>query len=324
MEGSGTIQPRFEDLVRVVPSESGMVCRVMAERLQEVQAGEPLFEYIPEGKFSVLSYSRMTTPGGAEPEPEPLSDWYQKAERKRIARIEAANRWSARVLSQVKNARKWESDLAQRLTMAVPREEDLLLVQAQRDENIRLGRGNANQVYIFDETLGESAPTEQGIPLVSPATGTLFTLWVQPLTQIFGSPAATLPKPLSDDSPSMALHVAGSYPVGEIMPAGAPLEVLALIVISPRFRKMCGGWQVSLTSEGENLAFPPGVTKVEIGSVSINPDDARLVMPELSITQESVFARLSLSENNPGMLGTTVRVIIVSPWRPRVWFWLGQ
>jgi hypothetical protein len=92
LEGSGTIQPRFEDLVPITPTESGMVCRVVAERFHEVRAGEPLFEYVPAGKFSVLFHSTMTQPGGSAQEPEPLPDWYQKAERERIARIEAANR----------------------------------------------------------------------------------------------------------------------------------------------------------------------------------------------------------------------------------------
>jgi hypothetical protein len=32
---------------------------------------------------------------------------------------------------------------------------------------------------------------------------------------------------------------------------------------------------------------------------------------------------LTVSGNNPGKIGTVVRVRLVSPHRPRAWFWLG-
>jgi hypothetical protein len=324
LDGSGTIQPRFESLVRITPTESGMVCRVLAERFQKVRAGEPLFEYIPAGKFSVLSYVRMTPPGGVELEPEPLPDWYKKVERERIDRIEAANRWSGRVLSQGTNAHKWESDLASRLAMAVPREADLVREQAQQRENVRLGRENSNKVYTFDETIGESVPTEQGIPLASPITGTLFSFWVQPQTQIFGSPSEALPIPQAGSPPMTALYAATSSPVGEIIPSGTPLEVLALIPVPPHSLHMLEGWEASLLNEGRVAPFPAAVTKFEIGRVSINPADARLVLPELPAGQESVFVRLSLEENSQEKIGTAVQVRLVSPSRPRAWFWLKK
>jgi hypothetical protein len=321
LEGSGTVQPRFEDLVSITPVESGMVCRVMKTPPQEVQAGEPLFEYVPSGKFSVVSYVRMTPPGGGEQEPEPLPDWYQKAERERIARIDAANRWSGRVVTQSKIARKWERDLSSRLTVAVPREADLMREQLQQRENKRLGRENANKVYTFNETLGESMPTEQGIPMASPVTGTLFSLWVQPQTQIFGSPS-TLPTPQPGSPPRAALHVSASSPVGEIIPPGTPLEVLALVPVPPHSLQMLEGWQAILTKEGQAAPFPAAVTKLEIGRVSISPADARLILPEVSTGQESVFVRVSLVENRSETIGTSVKVRLVPPSRPRVWFWL--
>jgi hypothetical protein len=289
-----------------------------------VQAGQPLFEYIPAGKFSVLSYSRMIPPGGGEPSPEPLPDWYQKVERERIARIEAANRWSARVLSQVKYARIWESDLAQRLTRNVPLEADWVRDQTLQRENVRLGHENANKVYTFNETMGQSVPTEQGIPIASPITGTLITLWVQPLTQIFGAPAATLPAPLPGEPPKMALHVASSYPVGEIMPPGTPLEVLALVPVPPRALPRIEGWQASLWRDGQSISLPSESTMVEAGSVSINPTDARLITPELSASEESIFVRLNLPANQPETIGRQVRLRLVSPSRPRAWFWLRR
>jgi hypothetical protein len=322
LEGSGTVQPRFENLVRIIPAGSGMVCRVMVERFQEVRAGESLFEYIPEGKFSVLSYVRMTLPGGVAQEPEPLPDWYQKVERERIDRIEAANRWSGRVLSQAKNACKWESDLASRLTIVVPREADLVRVQAQQRENVRLGRENANKVYTFNETIGESVPAEHGIPLASPITGKLFSLWVQPQTQILGSPTATLPTPQPNSPPMTALHASTSAPVGEIIPPGTPLEVLALVPVPTHSLQLLEDWQASLIIEGQVALFPDAVTKTEIGRVPINPADARLVLPEVPAILESVFVRLSLAENGSEKIGTVVKVRLVSPSRPRAWFWL--
>jgi hypothetical protein len=323
LEGYGIVQPRLEDLVRVIPFESGMVCRVMGERLQEVSAGEPLFEYVPEGKFSVLSYSRMTLPGGGEPEPETLSSWYQKVERERIARIEAVNRWSARALSPAPSARKWESDLVQRLAMAVPREADLALAQAQNDENIRLGRENANKVYTFDEAIGESAPTERGIPFASPVTGLIFSIWIRPRMQIFGAPITPLPTVVPGGPPITALSTGVSSPVAEIMPQGTPLEVMALVAIPSSFRHGGEGWQASLFSEKESRAVFAGETRVEFGRVTINPVDARLVLPELLVTRESVFIRLSLLGKIPAAIGTTVRVRLISPVRPRAWTWLG-
>jgi len=324
LEGTGTIQPRFEHLVQVIPGESGMVCRVMAERLGKVQAGEPLFEYIPAGKFSVLTQASMIPPGGAVPEPNLPPAGYQKVERDRIARIEAANRWSSRVLSRGNEAPKWEHDLAQRLTMTVPRESDLMLAQAQQIENTRLGRENANKVYTFNAAIGEIVATEQGIPLASPTTGTVYSLWVQARMQIFGAPAVTLPTPIPGGPPMIALHASGSSPVAEIMPPGTPLEVLALVPAPPRSLHRQEGWQAGLASEGTGVAVPAGVTKVEIGRVSLDPADAGRIVPELAAGQESVFVRVSLLDNDQELMGTTVRVRLVSPPRPRVWFWLGE
>jgi hypothetical protein len=294
----------------------------MVKRLQQVRSGEPLFEYIPAGKFSVLAYTRMTPPGNVSPEPDLLPAWYQKVESYRIARIESANRWSSWVQAQGNKALKWEYDLAQRLTMTVPREADLVREQAQQIENIRLGHENANKVYTFNETIGESVPTEKGIPLASPATGTLYSLWVQPRMQIFGAPTPALPVPTPGAQPMIALHAGGSSPVGEIIPPGTPHEVLALIPVPPRSLHWQERWQASLTRDGQSTSLPPESTKVEIGRVSINPTDARLIMPELSASEESVFVRVSLPANDPGKIGSVVRLKLISPPRPRAWFWL--
>jgi hypothetical protein len=324
LEGRGTVQPRFENLVRVSPEESGMVCRVMAEPLQEVRAGESLLEYVPAGKFSVLAYARMTPPGGAAPEPEPLPVWYEKVKSERIARTEAANRWSSQVRSQGNKALRWEHDLAQRLSMLVSREGDLTEAQAQQRENIRLGRENANKVYVFDEVRGEMVATERGIPLLSPATGILYSLWVQPKMQTFASLHDPLPVPVPGGPVMTALSVGTSPPVAEIIPPGTPLEVLALLSVPPRSLQKHEGWQVRLTGGGQGIAAPAPVTRVEIGRVPLNPADAGLLVPELSSGQAGVFSRISLPENNLQKIGTAVQVRLVSPLRPRAWFWLAE
>ncbi len=106
------------------------------------------------------------------------------------------------------------------------------------------------------------------------------------------------------------------------MPPGTPLEVLALIPVPPR--SLCGleGWKSSLVSEVTGVAISPGATGIEIGRVSIIPADAGLIVPELSSAQECVFTRLSLSESDREMIGTKIRVKLISPPRPRAWFWL--
>jgi hypothetical protein len=208
--------------------------------------------------------------------------------------------------------------------MAVPREADLLREQAQQRENILLGRENANKVYTYNETIGESVPTEQGIPLTSPISGSLYSLWVQPLTQIFGSPAASLPVPPPGSPPRAVLHASASFPVGEIMPPATPLEVLALVPVPPRSLHKLEEWQASLFVQGQVASSPAAVTKTEIGLVSISPADARLVVPDVPADRESVFVRLGLAQGTPEKTGTSVKVRLVSPSRPRAWFWFDN
>ncbi len=324
LEGFGTVQPRFENLVSVTPRESGMVCRMRVERFQEVREGELLFEYIPEGKFSVLAYTRMTPPGGGAEESEQIPGWYRKAEDERSARIAAANRWSSQLIKEVKSAQRWESDLARRLAITVPREADLELAKAGQKYNLQRGRENANKVYSFNEAIGEMVPTEQGLPLASPVSGLLYSLWVQPQMQIFGSSAAATPSPEPGSPPMSVLHAGGSSPVAEIMPPGTPLEVMALLQVPPRAVQGGAGWQASLVEKGESVNLPAGVTKIDFGSVALDPADARLLMPALITAQKSIFVRVSLPQEYQGKPGRAVRLRMVSPLRPRIWLWFAK
>ena len=71
VEGVGTIEPLFEDLVLITSDFSGIVTRMRVGLRQDVDRGEPLFEYLPEGQWAVQSRGGMTRPSGSPPEPAP-------------------------------------------------------------------------------------------------------------------------------------------------------------------------------------------------------------------------------------------------------------
>jgi hypothetical protein len=47
-----------------------------------------------------------------------------------------------------------------------------------------------------------------------------------------------------------------------------------------------------------------------------------LIMPELSVSEDSVFVRVSLPANESEKIDDMVRFMLVSPLRPRAWVWL--
>lgn len=49
LEGVGTIEPLFEDLVLITPNESGIVTRMHVSLHQDVTRDAPLFEYPTDG-----------------------------------------------------------------------------------------------------------------------------------------------------------------------------------------------------------------------------------------------------------------------------------
>lgn len=317
IEGIGIIQPVFEQLVKVIPPESGVVCRVSSARLNKVRTGDVLLEYIPVNKASFLAYSTMTPPGGIS-QPEALPEWYTELEEKRKVRIDAANRWQGLVFKQ--HPKPWERELASRFVRLAVNEGDLERIIAQQRENTRLGREAANQVHVRDETLGRSVPAERGIPLLSPADGILYSFWVQPAMQITGAMRSGLP-PAPPDGPPVRMLGAGTAgtPIAEILPPGASGEVLALIPVVPGPLGSVNGWQGVLEGAG---AASMEATTIESGSVPIGPDDAKLLVPGIAGGQESVFVRLRLKEEVLPLLDRTVRIRLVSPSHPRAWYWL--
>lgn len=315
LEGPGVVRPRFERLVLVVPRESGVVCRACAHRMDSLRAGDLLFEYVPMAKAGFRSQYA--------PDEQP-SQWSVEADRERAARIEAAQRWSARVLRAGPEAPRWEHDLAARLGMVAGCEADLARRIAQRRENDRLGREEANAVYVVDERLGEFAAATRGVPLASPAPGVLYSLWVEPGMQFNGRPEPDLPTPPPGSPPVVALAAGGAPPVAEIMPFDAPGEIVALVPIPPQRLSGADGWRANVSGAGFGKDAAGRITAIAIGQVPIASAEAKLATPELPTERAGVFARMELADVSPSELDTPVRVRLTSPPRARVWLWFEQ
>ena len=317
LEGNGIIQPVFEQLVQIIPPESGVVCRVTSSQLSNVRAGDILLEYIPASKASFLSYASMTSPGGIN-QPEALPEWYIELDQRRKTRIEAANHWQGLMFNQ--HPKPWERELARRFVLLAVNEGDLERNRAQQQENVRLGREAANKVYVHDDSLGQIVPVEQGIPLSSPADGILYSFWARPVMHITGPMHSALPV-MPPGSPAMRAIASGTAgtPVAEILPPGVPSEVLALVPVDPSLRWLTNGRESVFTAI---VTDSMGIRGIEFGSVPISPDDARLLVPGFASAQDAVFVRLRLAEGDLADWDRKVSVRLISPRYPRAWYWL--
>jgi hypothetical protein len=303
VEGVGTIEPVFEDLILITSHFSGIVTRMRVELLQEVAAGAPLFEYIPEGQWSVTAYGGMSRPSGSPPVPPALEPEWRRAERQRhAARRDAIRRWSKRLMSPAQRALTWEHVLQQRLNAKVDRETDVAMEAAQAAENVRRGRQDANLPNVFDRGIGMWRATEDGEPFPSAVGGLVYSLWVRQRSQF--SPAAAL---------------------GEIWRSETPLEVFGLVPIPPAPLRDLAGWRASLTAPGERTPEPLPVGAIVFGRIPIDAGDAQAIFPGLPITRDSVFVRLTLAEPPAReRLGAPLIITLTSPARPRVWHWLAR
>jgi hypothetical protein len=301
IDGVGTIEPLFEDLVLITPDESGIVTRMRVSLHQDVARGEPLFEYLTDG-WAVKAYGGMSKPSGSSPEPPPLvPEWYQEMSRRRVARANALRHWTGRVHSRSHRPLAWEHLLAQRLNSKISQEDNLTMVEAQAAENVRLGRQDANVVQVFDRGVGMYRDTEDGRPFSSAVAGRVHSLWI-----------------------TRRLQFNGPSPLGEIMRPETPHEVFGLIPIPPAALRELSGWRATLTPPGERTPIPLAVTTIEIGRVPIDVADATLIVPNLPVTRESVFVRLRLAEAvSPERLGAPLLITLTSPPRPRLWLWLS-
>ena len=303
VEGVGTIEPVFEDLILITTHFSGIVTRMRVELLQEVAAGAPLFEYIPEGQWAVTAYGGMSRPSGSPPEPPPAEPEWRRAEKQRhAARTDAMRRWTKRLLSPAQRGLTWEHLLQQRLNAKVDREDEVAMETAQAAENVRRGRQDANLVNVFDRGGGMWRATEDGQPYPSAVGGLVYSLWVRQRSQF--SPAAAL---------------------GEIWRPEIPLEVFGLVPIPPAPLRDLPGWRASLAAPGERTPEPLPVSAIEFGRIPIDAGDAKAIFPSLPITRDSVFVRLTLARAPAReRLGAPLIITLTSPARPRVWLWLAR
>ena len=203
VEGVGTIEPLFEDLILITTDVSGMVTRLRVGLHQDVEQGTPLFEYVPDGQWSVLGPVTMSRPSGSPPEPSPTEpEWYREGNRRRVARAEALRGWTKRLYAPAPRPLAWERLLEQRLGAKVHREDDVAMAEARAAENVRLGHPEFNLVHVFDRGAGMSRETDEGEPVPSAVAGRVYSLWITQRSQF-----------------------SGAGPLGEIMRRETPLEV---------------------------------------------------------------------------------------------------
>jgi hypothetical protein len=304
-QGAGFVQPVFEEVVRVTPTADAMIAAVYVTRGQRVGEGDALLGFVPWPDWAVHGRSQMTLPGGKSP-PEPAPpDWHREANARRLARVEAAQRWqrrlytTTRVASSPKPA-KWEFELASRLALTASLEGDVTLKELWAAERTRLGWDEDNKVYAFDQAAGMYRPVEHGQPYPSPATGIVVSLWATPLLQI-----------------------SSLYPVAEIMRDSTPIEVLGLI---PAGSSVDVDPQASLRRL-EPVGFAPGppsaLSTVAVGRFPLEEDEVRELVPELAMRGRSTFVRLRLiGPVPPAALGRVLHFELVNRRLPRIWIWL--
>lgn len=302
VEGVGTIEPMFEDLILITPDVSGMVTRLRVGLHQGVDRGASLFEYVPDGRWAVLGPATMSRPSGSPAEPPPAEpEWYREGNQRRLVRAEALRGWTKRLYSPAPRPLAWERLLEQRLSAKVHREDDVAMGEARAAENVRLGRQELNLVQVFDRGAGMFRGTEEGEPFPSAVAGLVYSLWITQRSQF--SAAAAL---------------------GEIMRPQTPLEVFGLVPIPPAALRELPGWRASLAAPGERTPVPLVVTAIEFGHVPIDAGDAKIIFPNLAVTRDSVFVRLRLDPAPArDRLGAPLLITLTSPARPRVWRWLS-
>jgi hypothetical protein len=304
VEGVGTVEPMFEDLILITTDVSGIVARMRVSLHQDVDLGTPLFEYIPDGQWAVQARGRMSPPSGSPPEPEPATpEWYRAGNERRVARADALRRWTKRLYdSAAYRPFAWERLLEQRLSAKVYREDEVAMEEARAAENVRLGHQDSNLVQVFDRGAGMYRSTEDGEPFPSAVAGLVYSLWIRQRSQFSGRGA-----------------------LGEIWRPETPLEVFGLVSIPPASLRALSGWRASLAVPGEGGAPAPlSVTAIEFGQVPIDAADAKIILPGLPVTRASIFVRLKLAQA-PGRerLGAPLLITLTSPARPRLWRWLS-
>ncbi len=303
VEGIGVIQPVFEQLLPLRAGVSGITTKVLVTSMQNVEPGTPLFHYQLHGQYGVLAYGEMTKPGEDLSKPHTEPEWYQKADQKRVSRINALNSWSSRLINASGKAAKWEHELSRRFSAIIPTSADLELRETIRLENNKIDRENSGEVQVFDQKAGKYVASLGGPVFVSPHTGTLYTLLV-----------------------SKGFQVIPSQTVAEIMPYNCPLEILGLLpsglptgLAIERIDSLHAD-KISLAGRDQGLTF-------QIGTVPLTAEERRQLLPHLPLADsgDAHVIRLRLREPlRMEEIGTVVRFSAVSESKPRIWFWLHE
>lgn len=299
VEGVGLIQPVFETLEPIIPPESGRVLRLLTVQGQAVDSGAPILEYVRHGDYAVRGVAQFTVPGkGIAPEPEP--EWYRQSQDLRVRRMGAVSRWSAAVYrpSSVRPA-IWEYQLAARFNLVVAREADDAQETLAIQENERAGQADFNIPDVFDKSIGEYRPADEGAIVRSPDRGFLFSLWATPITQLF-------PR----------------TPIGEIARGDAPMEILGVVPALPDADLVTLEQVRHMTVPFGSGDLVGGINQFDIGRVAIAARDLELITPSLTAPGNSYFIRLLLAQPaSPSTVRASVRFELTSPKRPRAWFW---
>jgi hypothetical protein len=292
--GVGVLQGSVESLVPVTPPLSGLVSRVAVRPPSPVTTDLPLLAVVPMRDAGILVEASPTKPGGGDdPGPGPPPE-IEQASRERSVLASAGQRWISRVRATREHA-TWEIHLANRLAVAASRAGDLRVVEARTRYNEQRGRFEANLPQVFDPAAGRSQPSTRGVPVAAPAGGTLVSLWAMPMTQVF----------------------AGAT-IGEVLPDGAAMEVIAVVPERAARR---------LEARGANVRFDdgpwPAVSSVLVARTPIEPADVRLLVPGLEPAVPGVFVRLRLAAAvDPQWLGRLVGYELTIRSRPRLWGWV--
>ena len=303
IEGAGIIQPEFEKLQPISTGFPGITTKVLVSRGQAVNQGLPLFHYQPHGQYAVVAYGEMSRPGEVLSRPSDPPERTGKTESRRMTRINALNNWSSRLLRSSGKAAKWEHELARRFSAIIPAEADLEVREMIRQENIRLGRENANQVVIFDSRAGMYMPTEGGQVFLSPQAGMLYSLLV-----------------------TSRLEISPERPVAEIMPDGCPLEVFGLVPASLPNGLSIGELEVFQSGSNTYSDRTQGAI-FHVSRVPMTASERRELLPHLHLRGESdsfvirIRLRDVLSREE---LGKSVTFRVVTEAKPRFWYWLKK
>jgi hypothetical protein len=117
------------------------------------------------------------------------------------------------------------------------------------------------------------------------------------------------------------VSVIEGMPIGEVMPEGTPVEVIAVVAgpVARVFERRA----VRVRLDGPASVAAEAVTSVMVGRATIDPADAELLLPGLQTPTAGVIVRLRLAGPvDPHDLGAAVRYDIVTARRPRAWGWI--